>query len=507
MRPNRRPPRRVRPGVDSAHKLEERQLLSTVSSFYALSVPAAVASSPSSTTAASPSLGVSAAITDPAASNPIALVGPQAEPADMIPQSQATTAVDGGGRVSAAFRDVRDLGSSPRDLAKLPPDQLLRFITPTGDGPLRTKHFENRFQRAIFRPQLPEDRPRQRVATQLRDGGRIIEVTDADREHFVVGVTGPGIVRALPAPNGRTNIIVDGSTEYTQLIITPRQPTQPSDQRFRGGAHNFSLGQTRRDSVLQINDIIINTGRINSILGYRTADISGRIEIRGGQFPVDRIAVRSLRPGAQIIVGGDLNTLDVLGNVDLNGPNDVIQVGRDLNLFNVGGNMTLRNGAELRVGRSIGQIPQPPKGSATGSNVRQQNQPERVAGDAPLPSLVGMYVKGNLVIDPESLLSVGRGRQPENVPIVVEGNFSGYDRTRVFRPEGTVNQFISLLTDNRALVSGQLDSSRLNPPNLSPGDVAILSSYVDLFVLGNATDTPRLRNFNVPPLPQPNPTP
>ena len=68
-----------------------------------------------------------------------------------------------------------------------------------------------------------------------------------------------------------------------------------------------------------------------------------------------------------------MKTLDVLNGIDLSGSGTGINIGRDLNLLNVGGGITLSNGANFIIGRNLGLVSQPPKGTGTGSNVLSLN--------------------------------------------------------------------------------------------------------------------------------------
>src|SRR5262249_39398825 len=168
-----------------------------------------------------------------------------------------------------------------------------------------------------------------------------------------------GTIRAYAMGGGRVGLIVDGSTNQTELTISP----YPFHQR-KGYAHSFAYGSTNQDHLLNIGQITVNSGVIAAINGFHTADLSGPLVISSDQA-VDRLSFNSLLPGASIQTGGDLNTLDVLNSVTLNG-GPGITVGRDLNLLNVGQDLNLSNGASVRIGRFLGLTPQPPKGTATG---------------------------------------------------------------------------------------------------------------------------------------------
>lgn len=232
-----------------------------------------------------------------------------------------------------------------------------------------------------------------------------------------------GTVRVYPMPGGAVGIIVDGTTDNTELSINPLpQPIK------KGYAHSFAYGQSQRERVLKIGQITVNSGNIGAIVGFHTADLAGPLAIDGSRT-VDRLAFRSILPGASIVTGGDLNTLDVLQDVHLNGTN--IEVGRDLNLFNVGGNVVLENGASILVGRDMGLVAQPAKGTGTGANVLSLNAPligTTFVGTT--PPAVSAYIQGDLVVGPGGQFGVGRA---VDKLIFIGGDVNG--SSRVFIPE------------------------------------------------------------------------
>ena len=208
---------------------------------------------------------------------------------------------------------------------------------------------------------------------------------------------------------------MDGTTTQSELDIS----SVPFPQR-KGYAHSFAYGATRQSHLLNIGQIIVNSGVISAINGYHTADLSGPLTIAPPPLPtepgstpqaqtqtVDRISFDALLPGASINIGGDLNTLDVLNGVDLNsGPG--IDIGRDLNLINVGQDLDLSNGASLIVDRFLGTTPQPPKGTATGSNFLALNQALVGTGTSTIvPSLSG-YIQGNMNLGTRQRLQGGQ---------------------------------------------------------------------------------------------------
>ncbi|MDR3620082.1 MAG: hypothetical protein P4L85_12085 [Paludisphaera borealis] len=229
-----------------------------------------------------------------------------------------------------------------------------------------------------------------------------------------------GTVRVYPKADGSVGIIVDGSTSNTELTINPL----PQAIR-KGYAHSFAYAQANKNNALQVSQVTINSGNIGAIEGFHTADLTGPITAMGTQA-IDRIAFRSIKPGASITTGGDVNTLDVLQGITLSGTS--INIGRDLNLLNVGQSITLSNGANFNIVRDVGLVSQAPKGTGTGSNVLSLNA--TVVGTtstATFPT-VGAYILGSLVIDTSSKFLVGRA---VDQVIYIGGDLTGFDNLRI----------------------------------------------------------------------------
>jgi hypothetical protein len=285
------------------------------------------------------------------------------------------------------------------------------------------------------------------VGSQTARGGHRVEVTATDGTHYMltlsqflpqppIGTVAPqtpptlasnspiqplGTVRAYPMPGGMVGIIVSGSTASTELDIDPL----PFPQR-KGYAHSFAYGASVQSHVLNIGQITVTSGQIGRILGFHTADLSGPLVV-GSTAPIDRIAFDALNPGAAISVGGDLNTLDILNNVNLT-TTPGISVGRDLNLLNVGGNITLSNGASLLISRDSGLVLQPAKGSGTGSNILSLNVPTvgtTTTSSFPAEPPVSAFILGNLDVGPGSSVVIGRTL---DAVFQVNGNVTGASR-------------------------------------------------------------------------------
>jgi len=195
---------------------------------------------------------------------------------------------------------------------------------------------------------------------------------------------------------------VDGSTQNTELTINALPHPIP-----KGYAHSYAYGMSGETHILNIGQITVNSGKIGAIDGFQTANLSGPL-VASGTTTVNRIAFNAIEPGASIKTGGDLNTLDVLNGVTL-AQGDSIDIGRDLNLLNVGQNLDLSGGGSLVVHRFLGTTPQPPKGTATGSNFLSLNQSLVGTGTSTIvPSLAG-YIQGNIMLGANGKFTVDDG--------------------------------------------------------------------------------------------------
>ncbi len=270
------------------------------------------------------------------------------------------------------------------------------------------------------------------LADNQYDGGLSAETGGSGNLVVPSTVTQPvGTVRAYAMPGGQVGLIVDGTTQYQQLTIDPL----PVVQR-KGYAHSFGYDAGGRTHILNIGSIQINSGMIQAVLGFHSANLTGPLSI-GGTGTVDRIAFNSLQPGASIGVGGTLNTLDIANAATLvSGPG--VHIGGDLNLLNVGGNLTLANGAVFYVGRDMGLTLQPPKGTGTGSNILSVNIPtitNSVTTVTPNPS-VSAYIQGDVIIGPGSGFTVAR---QIDQAFYVLGNVAGASRARLVGTTITVS--------------------------------------------------------------------
>jgi len=279
------------------------------------------------------------------------------------------------------------------------------------------------------------------VGTQTARGGQAVQVTAQDGSHYLIklaytsntlataaseGANGQagdssgasavslvseqnanypqpiGTVRAYAMPGGKVGIIVDGSTPNTELTINPLGLPQK-----KGYAHSFAYGESTRNHILNIGQLTVNSGAIGAVLGFQDAVLSGPLIISGSSS-IDRIAFDQLLPGATISTGGDLQTLDILGSATLSGAGTGVFVGRDLNLLNIGGNLEISNGANFIIGRNLGLVPQPPKGTGTGSGILALNFTIATGRTitTTIPS-VGAFIQGNVAIVAPSVFAMG----------------------------------------------------------------------------------------------------
>ncbi len=229
-----------------------------------------------------------------------------------------------------------------------------------------------------------------------------------------------GTIRAYPMSDGRVGIIIDGSTQNTELTINPLGQPQ-----VKGFAQSFAYGESKRGHVLNIGQLTVTSGEIGDILGFQDADLSGPLTAMSTNA-IDRIALLNVLPGASINTGGDVNTLDILGGIDLSGSSNFIHIGRDLNLLNVGTNITLSNGATFTIGRNLGLVSQAPKGTGTGTNVLTLNYAS-VANSIVTVSIppVGSFIQGSVNIDTANGSSFLIGGNIFNT-MYIEGSVTGF---------------------------------------------------------------------------------
>jgi len=215
------------------------------------------------------------------------------------------------------------------------------------------------------------------------DLGRSVTLTDTDFERYRVTVLNGGTVQAQSLPGGRVALFIRGTGPSSEVEINNigrRPPDWPL-------GHTFSPLQPFQDRQLNVGLIEVTSGQINGIFGYGTTTLSGPLIVRGDQ-PVERIALTRMTPPASINVGGTLNTLDILHGADFAGPGSGLFIGRDLNSLTVNEDFVVRDGAQVSIGRDLGLLAQPAKGTG--------------------PAGQGARFNGDLIIGPGSTFFINR---------------------------------------------------------------------------------------------------
>lgn len=239
-------------------------------------------------------------------------------------------------------------------------------------------------------------------------GGSEVALTDIDGERYRVAVASPtnqttvqnaGTVQAARGTGGSVFLVIQGTREDTTVDVTPIGYPLVTQ-----GNHKFVFPRKLWDRRINLAGVDVVSGKLGGFFGYQTTNLSGRL-INRGTDSVDRVALAALLPDAAIETGGDLNTLDILGDADFSGTTAGMNIGRDLNAMNVGGNLTIRDGAQLIIGRDVGAEAQPPKGTG--------------------PAGRGIRVMGNLTIAEGSTLTIRRNLVGQ---IFVQGNLTGASR-------------------------------------------------------------------------------
>lgn len=234
---------------------------------------------------------------------------------------------------------------------------------------------------------------------QTAYGGQAVDITTNTGQSFYIFVD-TGQVRAFAMPGGKFGLRVSGTTAQSTLTISP-----VVDSMVKQTAHKLNGRQTQYTGTINLGEIDIQNGQINDILGYKTAVLSGPLYAFGTN-PIDRIALDSIQPGGSIITGGDVNTLDIATSVNLSGPGTGINIGRDLNFFSTFGDVDILNGANFIVGRNLGLISQPAKGTGPSSIPANQAFLNSTNTTFAASTFEATQIEGNLVIAPGSFFNI-----------------------------------------------------------------------------------------------------
>ncbi|HEY2154873.1 MAG TPA: hypothetical protein VGH33_04540 [Isosphaeraceae bacterium] len=249
---------------------------------------------------------------------------------------------------------------------------------------------------------------------QTAFNGQAVDITTQTGESFYISVTNGGTIRAFAMPGDKYGLKLLGTNNQSVVTINP-----VVDSQVVHTAHTFNTRQTAYTGLINIGSIAVATGQVDDILGYKTAILSGPL-IATGTNPIDRLAFYSLAPGANIITGGDVDTMDIWTGITLSGANTGVNIGRDLNFLSTNGDILIGNNANFVIGRDVGLTAQLAKWTGPSS--------------VPSNSLVnGQFatgydsalIQGSLVIAPGSSFVIG---QSIAANFQINGNFTGFSR-------------------------------------------------------------------------------
>ncbi len=254
---------------------------------------------------------------------------------------------------------------------------------------------------------------------QTASNGQAVDITTATGESFFIDVANGGTVKAYPMSGGRFGLTLSGTNAQSVVTINP-----VIDSQVKHTAHIFNTRQGQYNGLINLGSINVVNGQIDDILGYKTAVLSGPL-LATATNPIDRLAFFALAPGANIITGGDVNTLDVATSVILSGANTGINIGRDLNFFSTFGDVDIINNANFIVGRNIGTTAQLAKGTGPSSIPTNATV---LQGNNTTLSFTGYQafsIQGNVFIAPGSHMAFGGAIGAE---FLVNGTFVGFDK-------------------------------------------------------------------------------
>ena len=277
---------------------------------------------------------------------------------------------------------------------------------------------------------------------QTAMNGQAVDITTQSGQAFFISVQGGGTVRASAMSGGRFGLRLLGTNIQSVVTISP-----VIDSQVVHTAHVFNTRQAQYSGMINIGAISVATGMVNDIEGYKTAVLSGPL-IAMGTNPIDRLAFDAIAPGANIITGGDVNTLDVATSVILSGPGTGINIGRDLNFFSTFGDVDVVNGANFIVGRDIGLTAQPAKGTGPSSIPANALTLVGTSTTVIFNGYNAFSIQGNVFVAPGSQFVVAGAI---DAALNVSGTFTGFNNfvTQGLRAApNNVNGSIQILGDN-----------------------------------------------------------
>jgi hypothetical protein len=253
---------------------------------------------------------------------------------------------------------------------------------------------------------------------QTAFNGQAVDITTDTGQSFYIQVQGGGVVRAYPMVGGRWGLKLIGTNNQSVVTINP-----VVDSEIKQSAHTFNTRQTTYNGMINIGAISVVNGSVNDIEGYKTAVLSGPL-IAMGTNPIDRLAFDAIAPGANIITGGDVNTLDVATSVILSGAGTGINIGRNLNFLSTFGDVDVINGANFIVGNDVGLTAQLAKGTGPSSILTNSTTLASTNINTQF-SYQAFAIVGNVFIAPGSTMTFGGAIDSQ---LFVSGTFTGADK-------------------------------------------------------------------------------
>jgi hypothetical protein len=276
---------------------------------------------------------------------------------------------------------------------------------------------------------------------------------------FLVQVSGPGVVKVLPAAQGGIDLTAYGTTTDSTITITQTRARYHFPNQFLA-IHNFivksgQLGSLEAAAAALYGKMtpLASTVRRFAIGGLgpkAQVDINGNV----GTMIVSTI---NLGPTGHVAIAGDMNSLAQssqmqIGAITLDGGD--FTIGRDsLESIQIAGNMSVSRDGRFSVGRDQDGI-----FTVTGSLLLQSGGQLRIGRN-----LNGLTVEGNLIVSPSgsgvAVLGALNG-------LTVDGYFQGQGGTTA----PTVTDLgVGLNLTSLTIVGGVPGQGGLNSANVRAG--------------------------------------
>ncbi len=164
----------------------------------------------------------------------------------------------------------------------------------------------------------------------------------------VISVAGPGQVFTKRINRNMIAISLAGTTQDSQVTIA-----------------SLGAGLAGANRPLQIERIVVRSGRLGSFLGPTTADLDGPMTPLTG--PVASLQFDAIGPAAQITVNGNLGSLSVGRNLQTSAGGQ-LHVSGSLGTLSVAGDIQGKGTNDIVIGDDLGQLTV--LGGATGGSLQ-----------------------------------------------------------------------------------------------------------------------------------------